>query len=337
MGAAASSGEQPFGASSTASEVAARYAASVAGLSVLVTGAASGLGFETARVLAAVGAHVTVAARSQAGAEEAVSKLRSLLSKAGVAQATLSPLALDLSSLSSATAAAAEFLEQHKALHLLVNNAGVMACPRSTTRDGLETQFGVNHVAHQHLTSLLLPALVAAGTAQRPSRVVNVSSMGNYLFALPEGIAFNNLPANSPTYNQWTRYSEAKLANILHAAEVTRRCKAAGQHVVGVSLHPGAILATKLGRHLDLKTSASMMSQLLRHGTLTYGLSRKMKSVEQGAATTIFAALDPDVVPGGYYDDCKLQTQHVHRLAGDEALAKKLWTYTEELIAAAKA
>ena len=211
-----------------------------------------------------------------------------------------------------------------------------MAAPLSVTHDGLEQQFGVNHVGHQHLTTLLMPALAAAGTAAEPARVVNLSSMGQWLFALPQGIAFDKLAPEPQTYNPWTRYSETKLANILHAHEVARRAKAAGQHLVGVAVHPGAILGTKLARHMGAYITYVMFRELLRRGRTTYALTRGNKTIAVGAATQVLAALDP-AIRSGYYADCKEETYAVHPLAFNEALAAQLWEHTEKLIAGVKA
>ena len=211
-----------------------------------------------------------------------------------------------------------------------------MAAPLSTTQDGLEQQFGVNHVGHQHFTTLIMPALAAAGTADEPARVVNLSSMGQWLFALPEGIAFDRLAPDAKSYNPWTRYSETKLANILHSHELTRRAKAAGHHVVGIAVHPGTILGTKLSRHMGGYIVFVMFRELLRRGRTIYALTQTNKPTPVGAATQVLAALDP-AIRSGYYADCKVETYAVHPLAFDAALAAKLWDYTEQLVAGLKA
>jgi NAD(P)-dependent dehydrogenase (short-subunit alcohol dehydrogenase family) len=299
-------------------------------------GAAAGLGFETARVLASVGGRVYLAARSQAAADGAVARLRTSLGPAG-ADADAHALALDLSSLASVAAGAADFMRDSRTLDVLICNAGVMAPPLSVTADGFETQHGVNHVGHQHLTQLLLPTLAASGTAAEPARVVSVSSMGNWVFALPEGIRFEALPPDAATYSPWTRYSETKLANILMARELTRRAAAAGQHVIGVALHPGVIMGTTLARHFDFGSTCRMLRDALRRGTTTYALTQQSKSTAQGAATQVLCALDPGVTPGGYYADCAPQSRALHPMAGDAKLQARLWEHTEELVRAAQA
>ena len=211
-----------------------------------------------------------------------------------------------------------------------------MAAPLRVTHDGLEQQFGVNHVGHQHFTTLVMPALAAAGTEADPARVVNLSSMGNWLFALPEGIAFDRLAPDAKLYNPWTRYSETKLANILHSHELARRARAAGQHVVGIAVHPGAILGTKLSRHMGGSIVWLMFRELWRRGRATYAVTQTNKPIPVGAATQVLAALDP-AIRSGYYADCKVETYAVHPLAFNEALAAKLWDYTEQLVASLKA
>jgi retinol dehydrogenase-12 len=298
-------------------------------------GAAAGLGFETARVLASVGGVVYLAARSQAAADGAVARLRTSLGPD--VNADVHGLELDLSSLASVKAGAAAFRAASPTLHCLVNNAGVMAPPLTLTADGLETQHGVNHVGHQHLTQLLLPTLAASGTAAQPARVVNVSSMGNWLFALPEGVRFEALPPDAATYNPWTRYSETKLANILMSRELTRRAAAAGQHVFGVALHPGVIMSTTLTRYFDFASTCRMMRDTLRRGTTTYALTQQSKTVAQGAATQVMCVLDPGVTPNGYYADCAPQSHALHPLAGDAPLQARLWEHTEALVRATQA
>lgn len=220
-------------------------------ISSLLQGSAAGIGLETARALASAGGKVTVAARSQAQAEKAVDEIRTALGAQGPG-ADLSALELDLSSIESIKKGAAAFMQRVPKLNVLINNAGelptntrgaaslgprtrrlfctatlqlappistpcpsssgVMASPFSTTKDGLEQQFGVNHVGHHLLTSLLMPALIAAGTPFVPSRVVNLSSLGHYLTTDAENpIDFDNLEARAETYKEWTRYGALAL------------------------------------------------------------------------------------------------------------------------------
>jgi NAD(P)-dependent dehydrogenase (short-subunit alcohol dehydrogenase family) len=301
-------------------------------------GAGAGLGFETARVLARAGGRVFMAARTQAAAEDAVARVRAALGAETAAE--LHPLSCDLSSLAAVDAAAAAFLAASRTLDVLICNAGVMACPLTVTVDGLETQHCVNHVAHQRLVTLLTPALAAAGTASRPARVVAVSSMGNWLFALPCGVDFERLPPDAKTYNPWTRYAQTKLANILMARHVTTRAAAAKQAVFGVALHPGVIMGTTLARHFGVRSIWVMLVEMYRRGTIIYGLTQQNKSVAQGAATQVLCALDPAVKPSGYYVDCAEEPSAreggaIHPRANDAALAKLLWEHTEGVVAEA--
>ena len=158
------------------------------GKHVIVTGSNSGLGFETARSLAKSGAIVTIACRSEQNGLEAVAKI-----KTEVVGAQVSFLPLDLASLSSVRTFAMEYKSLGKPLHFLVNNAGVMACPKTSTADGLEMQFGVNHIGHFLLTNELLDLLKSSGTVSNPSRVVTLSSYAPFVFAPSVGIRMDDL------------------------------------------------------------------------------------------------------------------------------------------------
>ena len=275
-----------------------------------------------------------MATRSAAASDDAVKRAKTALGAAG-ASADVRPLVLDLSSIASIEAGAAAFMAAEPKLDCLMCNAGVMAQPLATTKDGFEMQFGVNHVGHQHLTTLLLPALAAAGTAEEPARVVCLSSRGNWFFELPEGICFDALPPVLSKYSRWTRYGETKLCNILMAEEVSRRCAAAGQHVIGVSLHPGVILGTKLARHFDLTSTVVMLRSLMARGRTICALTQANKPIPAGASTQLVCALQPGIT-GGYYADCAPDKVYISKRAGDAALAAKLWEYTATAITDAK-
>jgi retinol dehydrogenase 12 len=200
-----------FGGQTTDQEVAAVYGSYARGKTIIVTGANCGLGLETSRCLAAHGATVILMSRSTANGEKAVAEI-----KAEYPDADVSTMALDLGSLASVRSAAKAYLDSGRPLHILINNAGVMvsaarlctrdpllstwmvglqACPRALTADGFESQIGVNHLGHFLFTTLLLPALAKSGTAEQPARVINLSSMGNWLFAPPQGIDLDDLDA----------------------------------------------------------------------------------------------------------------------------------------------
>ncbi|OQR85927.1 short-chain dehydrogenase/reductase family protein [Achlya hypogyna] len=313
---------EAFGPTTTAEQVADVFAAEAPGKVVLITGANTGLGLETARVLSAKGASVVIACRSTDKGEAAVASIVQAHPEAKV-----SFLQLDLASLASIRSFAAAFSANYERLDILINNAGVMACPKSTTTDGLETQFGVNHVGHFYLTKLLLPALLWTGKAGTPARVVNLSSMAQYIYAPDEGIRFDDLGGDK-SYYEWERYGQAKLANVLFSTELNRRYQ--DQHVISIALHPGAILSTELSRYMGISATVRGISSL-RSGMFTRVVREPMKSIPQGAATTLVAALRPDIVPGGYYADGQVSTE-LHPRALDLDIAKKLWEVTETIV-----
>ncbi|KAJ1559120.1 hypothetical protein HK405_011939, partial [Cladochytrium tenue] len=264
-----------FNGSSTAEEVAAHFAARARGLRVVVTGANTGLGWETARVLAHHGAAVTLAARSEAKGQAAVEQI--LARHPG---ASVQFMQLDLSSLAGVDAFADAYLATGRGLDVLVNNAGVMALPYSKTADGFEILFGVNHVAHYRLTRRLEGLLAQSGKERgEASRVVVLSSFGHYIFAPSNGILFDDLDG-ARSYQIWRRYGHSKLANVLFAYELNRRSAAEGKPVVAVSLHPGMINDTDLTRHTDMKsmwTSLAMMGQT-NYWAAREGLAEKEKT-----------------------------------------------------------
>ena len=297
-----------FSKTSTADEVASKFQDQCRGITVVVTGANTGLGFETSRVLAKYGATVILASRTLKNGEAAVSKI-----KQEVPNADVSTMELDLGSLKSVKAFAEAYLQTGKPLHVLINNAGVMACPRLLTADGLETQFGVNHIGHFYLTELLLPRLASTGTVARPARVVNLSSMGNWIFSPPEGILFDDVTAAEKGYDAWERYGMSKLANILFSKELNRRMKAESKPVISVSLHPGAILETELKRHFDFITTLSVVMKFSRRfDTFLASVFAFHKSIAQGSSTSILCALDPDIIPAQHYDDCDVAKVMIH-------------------------
>ncbi len=158
------------------------FGANAKGKHAVVTGSNVGLGFETARLLAKYGAIVTIACRSETNGHETVKKIKNEFPSADV-----SFLQLDLGSFASVRTFAQAYRASDKPLHLLINNAGVMACPLSFTSDGLETHFGVNHIGHFLLTTELLDVIKRSGTAESPARIVTLSSIGHFLFAWKEG------------------------------------------------------------------------------------------------------------------------------------------------------
>lgn len=268
---------------STALEVARGH--DLRGRHALVTGGASGIGVETVRALASCGADVTVAVRNVADGAEVVAELQSLYP-----DAALHLLELDLGSLASIDAATQAFLERGVALDILINNAGVMATPFERTSDGFELQFGTNHLGHFALTTSLLPALRRAQGA----RVVALSSSAHRR---------SDLHRDDPNYlhrpyEKWESYGQSKTANALFAVGLTNRFSAEG--IFSNSVMPGGIL-TGLQRHMspEDQLAAGFISE---DGTP----NPLFKSTAQGASTSVWAALAPELdgVGGLYLENC---------------------------------
>lgn len=265
----------------------------------LVTGANTGIGYVTARQLARQGAEVFVACRSASAGQAAVDKLRS----EGANNVQLLPL--DLGDLESVRACAANFLNRARPLHILVNNAGV-AGARGLTKSGFELAFGVNHVGHFLLTSLLLPRILESGHA----RIVTVASKAHYR---AKGIDWEAVRATTRHTTALAEYGISKLANVLFSAELARRLAKTDVHCF--SLHPG-VIASDVWRSVPQPFRFLMMLP--------------MKSTEQGAEGSIYLASSPEVSDksGLYYDGLKLTPPSA--LAADPALAAELWRRSEE-------
>jgi NAD(P)-dependent dehydrogenase (short-subunit alcohol dehydrogenase family) len=267
----------PFGAESTAAEVI--DGIDLTGKRAIVTGGASGIGVETARALASAGAEVTLAVRdTDAGHRTA----------AGITAATGNTAVhvgrLDLADLASVAAFTATWSGP---LHLLVNNAGVMALPDlQLTPEGWEMQLATNHLGHFALALGLRDALAAAGNA----RIVSLSSRGH----LRSPVIFDDLNFASRPYDPWLAYGQSKTANVLFAVEATKRWASDG--ITANAVHPGAIADTSLSRHMDPEELAGLRAS----GMFRY------KTIEQGAATSALAATSPllEGVGGRYFEDC---------------------------------
>ena len=315
-----------FGSQTTTDEV--LEAVDLAGRRVLITGAAVGLGRETARAMAAHGADVTILARSAERAGEGAAAVSAL-----VPGASLDTGVVDLGSLASINAFADGWLADHDAFDVLINNAGVMACPFGHTADGFETQFGTNHLGHFLLTARLAPALLRGDAP----RVVTLSSAGHSRCDVDlDDPNFEHTP-----YSAWDAYGRAKTANALFARELARR--AGDQGLLSFSVHPGAII-TDLGRHLTEDLINDMMETAKERAT-EHGIEGGIiwKSVEAGAATQPWAATstDADLVAhnGAYLADCGLGVLGANPGANgfmpwllDDAKAAALWDLSEELV-----
>jgi len=297
----------------------------LSGRRAVVTGGASGIGLETARALAHAGAEVTLAVRDPDAGERVRADIVSTTGRDGVRVALL-----DLADLASVDAFARDW---QGPLHILVNNAGVMDTPRGETAQGWETQFGVNHLGHFALATGLHGALVAADDA----RVVVVSSSGHA--ASP--VHFEDLFFERREYDPGLAYGQSKTANVLFAVEATRRWAADG--ITANALTPGGVW-TPLQRHWSAEKRAAN-EEFSRRAEAT-GLFR-MKSPEQGAATSVFLAASPQVrgIGGRYFEDCHEAevVEQLHGLAGvlphalDPDAARQLWDVSERLISTARA
>ncbi len=274
------------------------------GKTVVVTGASSGIGLETARALAALGARVVMVVRSQSKGEAAIENIR-----AGCPDGKLELVLADLYSLAEVRKAAAELRAKLDRLHVLVNNAGLIHDKRELTVDGLERTFALNHLAAFLLTYELRELLAASA----PARVVTVSSMG-HRFARFE---WDDLAKMERWKGQTAVYGVSKLCNIWFAKEAAR--KLAPRRVTSNALHPGGV-ASNFG------ASGSWM---FRVGPKL--LKPFMLTPAQGARTSIYLASSPDVetVSGEYFVKCKIATPS--KKARDEASAQRLWQMSEQL------
>jgi WW domain-containing oxidoreductase len=293
-------GPSGFGHASTAEDVTAGL--DLTGRRILITGCNSGIGFESLKTLGARGATLYAAARTTEKAAEA----------ARLAAVAATPVALELDDPASVRAAITT-LRAGPPLDVLLLNAGIMALPRAELVHGLERQFFTNHIGHFMLATGLLDHLGPT------ARVVLVSSSA-HKFSVKGGIDFDNLDA-SKGYSSFRFYGQSKLANVLFARELARRF--AGTDRRAFAVHPG-VIRTNLGRH---------MNPVLRAvGTAFQPLF--MKSAQQGAATQCWAAVHPDATAhnGAYLADCNVAP--ASRSAQDDALAARLWTESERIIAA---
>ncbi|MCU1687605.1 MAG: short-chain dehydrogenase [Amycolatopsis sp.] len=253
------------------------------GRTMLITGANSGIGLQDSKVLAQKGARVLLGCRSPERGQEA------LRSVAAVAAGTAPELvSLDLGDLDSVRMAADAVRElTEDSLDVLINNAGVMAPPRGTTKDGFETQFGTNHLGHAALTWLLMPAL--RGSAR--GRVVTMSSIA----AHGGRIAFDDPNFERRRYNAASGYAQSKLANQIFALELDRHLRAADETVISVAAHPGFV-SSSLGANMAKAWSNPLLSGFLNFGMPTFGQSPRI-----GALPALYAATMPDVAGGDYY------------------------------------
>lgn len=283
----------------------------------VVTGANSGIGLEAALALAKAGAHVVMACRDPGRAGEALGRV-----KAAAPEARVETLALDLASLSSVRAAAAELRGRLPRIDVLVNNAGVMAIPRRTTADGFEMQFGTNHLGHFAWTGLLLDLVEPA-----KGRVVTVSSMVHHRGKM----AWDDLMGEA-AYSKWAAYNQSKLCNLLFMFELDRRLRAAGSRVKSVGCHPG-YSATNLQGVGPTMSGSSFSAAIMRIGNSLFA-----QTAEQGAWPTLYAAVGDDVEGGDYTGPSGFKELGgpavkvgTSKAAKSEEDASRLWTLSEQL------
>ncbi|KAM3311630.1 hypothetical protein ACQJBY_031953 [Aegilops geniculata] len=303
-----------YGSASTAEDIAAGIDASH--LTAIVTGATNGIGKETARVLALRGANVIIPARTL----ESGLKVKESLAEE-VPSSKLHVMEMDLSSLDSVRSFAGSFNSSHKHLNVLINNAGIMACPFQLSKDGIELQFATNHLGHFLLTNLLLDKMKStAKETGVQGRIVNLASTAH---RRSDGKGFDlNKLNNESKYNAFSAYSHSKLANILHANELSRRFQEEGCDLTANSLHPG-IIGTNIVRYITTNSVLASIFSLVKPF---------VKDIPQGAATTCYVALHPDTkgVSGKYFAGCNEATPT--SVARDAELAKRLWAFSEELV-----
>ncbi|CAK9185048.1 unnamed protein product [Ilex paraguariensis] len=267
------------------------------------------------------GVHVVMGVRNPVAGEKAKEAIVKEIPSAKV-----DAMELDLSSMASVRKFASEFTSNGRPLNLLINNAGIMATPFVLSKDNIELQFATNHVGHFLLTHLLLDTMKKtaresnkeARESNKEGRIVNVSSEA-HRYAYREGIRFDKLN-DQAGYNSVRAYGQSKLANILHANELARRLKEDGAEITANSLHPG-VIATNLFRHLSFVEG--IVGKL---GTYV------LKNVRQGAATTCYVALHPQVkgISGEYFMNSNLAK--VNAQASNIELTKNLWDFSMDLI-----
>jgi len=290
----------------------------LSGKTIVVTGGNSGIGYEAAMEFARKRAEVILACRDLGKARTAAAQIKSSASGAKV-----DVMELDLSNLASVRGFSDAFHLQHQALHVLCNNAGVMAIPYRQTTDGFEMQFGTNHLGHFALTGLLLDRLIATEGA----RVVNVASGAHRMGK----IRFDDLQWKNG-YRKWMAYGQSKLANLLFTLELQRRVDAAGKQLLCVACHPG-YAATNLQAAGPRMSGSSMLESLFSFGNSVFAQSAAM-----GALPTEYAAVAADVHGGDYIGPDGMaelwgNPVRVGRSAAaqDAAAASRLWDISEQL------
>jgi len=278
------------------------------GKTVVITGANTGIGKATAMDMSRRGAKVVILCRDMEKAEAAAAEVRDVTKGEVICHR------LDLADLASVRECAEQLGNSLEKIDILINNAGIMACPQMKTKDGFEMQLGTNHIGHFLLTNLLMPQLKKAAPG---ARIVNVSSLAHTSGTMN----WEDLHYENSAYHRFTAYSQSKLANVLFTKELAR--KGEGSGVTAYALHPG-VIATDLGRHMeDMNCFTRMMWRCF---------APMIKTPESGANTTIFCAIHPSIADhnGRYYSDCK-EVRPSSRADNMED-AKKLWDLSEQMV-----
>ncbi|HTO40805.1 MAG TPA: SDR family NAD(P)-dependent oxidoreductase [Rhizomicrobium sp.] len=309
---------QQFGPHATIDEV--LGATDLSARTILITGAASGLGLESARAFAKRGARLMLTVRDAPKAAAAIDSVKALAPD----PAAIEVSELDLAAFSSIRAATTSWLDEGRRFNILMANAGVMACPEGRTQDGFETQFGTNHLGHFLLVNRLVPTLIAAA----PSRVVILSSGAHR-----RGEVSLDDPnfAHTP-YSPWLAYGRSKTANALFAVALDARLKDKG--VRACSISPGAVSETNLSRH--------MTPQDMERLRKSPGRRPVFKTLAEGAATQVWAAAiaQAETIGGRYCENCAVadtitdpvETNGVMAFATDPARAEALWAASEGFV-----
>lgn len=309
-----------FGAKTPAADVV--QGMDLSGKNFIVTGGYSGIGIETVRALLGVGAKVTVPARRPDVAKEAL----------GEVAGDIEVASMDLADVSSVRKFADDFVSSGHSLDVLINNAGIMACPLDRVGPGWERQFGVNHLGHMALALGLLPALQKAET----SRVVALSSTAH----IRGDVNWDDPHYNTTKYEKWDSYAQAKSANALFALGADRRWDEYG--VTAFSVHPGGIF-TPLQRHLTVEEMAAM-GWMNSDGTIPDAIKAMFKTPEQGASTATWAATSPQLEGRGgeYCENCDIAQlagpdsqswEHAREWICDDEKADRLWAMSKEMLA----
>jgi len=279
---------------------------------VVITGGNTGIGKETARALSRLGAKVIIGSRNVEKSKKAAQEIQDATGREVIA------LALDLASFESVQKFAKEVLSiSGNAIHILINNAGIMFIPEELTKDGNEKTIQVNHLGHFLLTKLLMPKLLEA----KPARIINVSSLAH---TWAKSLDVSDLNLKNEGYGQIKSYAKSKLANILFTKELDRRYK--DLHVYSYAVHPGTV-STELSAHVEARFPEWFNKTI---GEVFKAIF--LKTSENGAQTSIYCAIQPDprLLSGSYFSDCSVKQPS--KAALDEATQECLWIKSEEIV-----